>query len=252
MAVSNSDAPKNSDTPKHRVAARALEFVESGMRLGLGTGSTAAIFVDLLAARVARGLDVICVPTSEATRRQAEGHGLRLTDLDATTALDLTIDGADEFDPQLRLIKGGGGALLREKIVAAASARMIVIADETKAVAALGRFPLPVEVNPFGLGATERLIGEAARRLGLSGPIILRRNAAGEVFTTDGGHLILDCHFGTIPKPEDLSCALLAVPGVVEHGLFLGLASAVVTTDGPSARVIAPGEDAGRGRGRGA
>src|ERR1700751_4264280 len=148
----------SADSYKRAAAARAIDFVRSGMRLGLGTGSTAAHFVELLAERVRAGLDVIAVPTSEATRVQAMKLGIPLTSLDETPELDLTVDGADEIGPDLTLIKGGGGALLREKIVAAASARMIVIADDSKWVDVLGRFPLPVEVIPFGLGATRAAI----------------------------------------------------------------------------------------------
>src|SRR6266851_3558941 len=146
------------DTQKRAAAARALEFVEPGMRLGLGTGSTARHFVELLAERVRGGLRIVAVPTSESTRRDAQRLGLALTSLEETPALDLTVDGADEIAPDLCLIKGGGGALLREKIVASASSRMVVIADESKWVAVLGRFPLPIEVVPFGLAATRRAV----------------------------------------------------------------------------------------------
>ncbi len=177
---------------KRQAAAAALEFVEPGMRLGLGTGSTAKYFVELLADRVRAGLDVLGVATSEATRADAERLGVPLTTLDETPELDLTIDGADEIAPDLALIKGGGGALLHEKIVAAASSRMIVIADESKWVALLGRFPLPVEVVSFGLAATRRAIGNAAAAVGAPGPITLRRTGDGHAFVTEGGHLILD------------------------------------------------------------
>ena len=156
------------DAQKRAAAARAIEFVRPGMRLGLGSGSTARHFVELLAERVLAGLDIIGVPTSEATRNDAERLGVPLTSLDETPELDLTVDGADEIGPDLSLIKGGGGALLREKIVAAASARMIVIADESKWVSALGRFPLPVEVMPFGLAATRRAVEAAAVAAGCS------------------------------------------------------------------------------------
>src|ERR1051326_7050035 len=156
----------DADSQKRAAAARAIEFVRPGMRLGLGTGSTAKHFVDLLGERVRGGLDVIAVPTSEATHKQALSCGIRLTTLDETPALDLTIDGADEISPDLALIKGGGGALLREKIVAAASARMIVIADHSKLVATLGRFPLPIAVVPFGLAATHRAVEAAAAAAG--------------------------------------------------------------------------------------
>ena len=170
------------------------------------------------------GLDVIGVPTSEATRADAERLGVPLTTLDETPALDLTVDGADEIAPDLSLIKGGGGALLREKIVAAASARMIVIADESKYVAALGRFPLPVEVVPFGLAATQRAIEAATRALGCPGPITQRRAKEGHAFVTDGGHFILDAALARIGEPGALAGRLATIPGVVEHGLFIGLA----------------------------
>src|SRR5436305_7994999 len=163
-------SPMDADIYNREAAAGALEFVEPGMRLGLGTGSTARPFVELLGARVRAGLDVIGVPTSEATRAQAEECGIPLTTLDETPELDLTVDGADEIAPDLTLIKGGGGALLREKIVAAASGRMVVIADESKFVATLGRFALPIEVVPFGLAATRRAVEVAARACGCPGP----------------------------------------------------------------------------------
>jgi len=214
---------------KRQAAAKALELVQPGMRLGLGTGSTAAHFVDLLGQKVAQGLKVICVPTSERTRAQAQSLAIPLAAFDDLPELDLTIDGTDEFDPQLRLIKGGGGALLREKIVAAASHRMIVITDSSKAVPRLGKFPLPVEVNAFGLEATRRLIVGEARATGCTGAIALRRGADGQSFVTDGGHYIFDCAFGSIPAPEDLAARLNAIPGVVEHGLFIGYARAVIS-----------------------
>src|SRR4030088_2622977 len=159
---------------KRAAAARALEFVRPGLRLGLVSGSTAKHFVELLAERVRAGLDVIGVPTSETTRRDAVRLGIPLTTLDETPALDLTVDGADEVAPDLSLIKGGGGALLREKIVASASAGMVVIVDETKWVATLGRFPLPIEVVPFGLTATRRALDHGAVAAGCSGPMVLR------------------------------------------------------------------------------
>ncbi len=219
----------NADELKRQAAAKALELVEPGMRLGLGTGSTATHFVALLGERVAQGLQVIGVPTSERTRAQAESLAIPLADLDTLQTLDLTVDGTDEFDPGLRLIKGGGGALLREKIVAAASQRMIVITDSSKAVQTLGKFPLPVEVNRFGVEATRHLIARESALAGSSGEIRLRKEASGAPFVTDGGHYIFDCAFGIIPAPEDLAARLTAIPGVVEHGLFLGLASAVIS-----------------------
>ncbi|MFO1114645.1 MAG: ribose-5-phosphate isomerase RpiA [Beijerinckiaceae bacterium] len=226
------------DEAKRLAAARAAEFVRPGMRLGLGTGSTAAFFVDILGAKVRDGLDIVGVPTSERTRLQAEGLGIRLSTLDETPELDLTVDGADEFDSRLRLVKGGGGALLREKIVAAASARMVVIADETKEVAQLGRFPLPVEVDRFGMESTRRHIGRAIADLGLSGKVSLRTKTDGHAFVTDGGHAIFDCQLGAIRDPEALAAALVAIPGVVEHGLFIGLANAVVIAGASGVRVI--------------
>lgn len=228
----------NPDTLKRESARRALEYVKSGMRLGLGTGSTAAHFVDLLAEKVRSGLDVVGVPTSETTRKQAERLGIRLTTLDETPELDLTVDGADELDPALNLIKGGGGALLREKIVASASREMIVVADESKAVRELGHFPLPVEVVDFGLEATRRAVIEVAGRLGCRGDMKLRKKADGHVFVTDQGHVILDAHFGRIPDAAALAKGLAQIPGVVEHGLFIGLASRAILAGLEGVRVI--------------
>lgn len=212
-----------SENQKRAAAAAALEEVRPGMRLGLGTGSTARHFVELLGEKVARGFDVLCIPTSEVTAAQARSLSIPLTDLDATPHLDLTIDGADEIGPGLALIKGGGGALLREKIVAAASDRMIVIADQSKLVAQLGRFPLPIEVNIFGLGATRERLERVAAANAAEGGLRLRMGADGRPFTTDGGHYIVDALFGRISAPEALSAALLEIPGVVQHGLFLDL-----------------------------
>jgi ribose 5-phosphate isomerase A len=215
------------DTYKRAAAEGAMAFVASGMKLGLGTGSTAKLFVEALGAAVARGLDVIGVPTSEATRSQAERLKIPLATLDQCPELDLTVDGADEIDGQLRLIKGGGGALLREKIVAASSRRMLVIVDASKKVARLGAFPLPVEVVPFGLGSTWPRLERACAALGLTGAITQRRRGE-EAFVTDGGHYILDCAFGAIPDPERLAATLGALTGVVEHGLFLNMASLAI------------------------
>jgi ribose 5-phosphate isomerase A len=223
---------------KRDAAAKALTFVEDGMRLGLGTGSTAKHFVDLLAERVQAGLKVVGVPTSEVTRAQAERLGVPLTTLDETPELDITIDGADEIDPALNLIKGGGGALLREKIVAAASGRMIVIADASKRVESLGRFPLPIEVNAFGLGATERAIAKVLEACSCPAPLTLRRKADGHVFVTDGGHMILDAACIRIPDPVQLGARLHSVPGVVEHGLFIGLASCAIIASPGGAEVV--------------
>jgi ribose 5-phosphate isomerase A len=225
------------DAQKRAAAARAVEFVRPGMRLGLGTGSTARHFVELLGERVRGGLDVIAVPTSKATQADAARAGIPLTTLDTTPELDLTVDGADEIAPDLTLIKGGGGALLREKIVAAASARMIAIADESKWVRELGRFPLPIEVVQFGIGATRKAI-EAAAAAGGAQPAIERRMKDGHVFVTDEGHCILDAAFGRIDDPKSLANRLVAIPGVVEHGLFIGMAQAVILAGPQGVRVI--------------
>jgi ribose 5-phosphate isomerase A len=210
-----------SEQLKREAAAMALAQVQSGMRLGLGTGSTARHFVGLLGEKVAAGFDCICVPTSEATARQAAGLNIPLSDLETLDRLDITIDGADEIDPQLNLIKGAGGALLREKIVASASDLMIVIADASKLVETLGRFPLPIEVNRFGLGATRRALAAVCAAHGCAGELRLRQTAAEESYVTDGGHLIVDAFFGRISQPEALSRDLLDIAGVVQHGLFL-------------------------------
>lgn len=228
----------SADDMKREAARAALAHVRSGMRLGLGTGSTAAHFVELLGARTREGLDVVGVPTSERTRIQAQRLGLRLTTLDETPALDLTIDGADEFDDARRLIKGGGGALLREKIVAAASTRMFVVADATKQVDMLGAFPLPVEIDCFGAAATEQHVARLARSLGLTDAIVRRRGPTGAPYLSDGGHYILDCAFGALPEPEALAAGLAAIPGVVDHGLFLGLATAIFVAGADGVRII--------------
>ncbi len=227
-----------SEDLKKAAALAALELVRPGMRLGLGTGSTAKHFVDGLGAKVAAGLDVICVATSEATQAQALGLSIPMSTLDETPELDLTIDGADEIDSALRLIKGGGAALLREKIVAAASKRMVVIADTGKQVETLGRFPLPIEVVPFGLEATRRAVAAAIASSGASGELKLRKRPDGSPLLTDGGHYILDAHLGRIELPEVLALALNQVPGVVEHGLFLGLATAAFLAGADGVRVL--------------
>lgn len=232
---------------KRAAAARALEFVEGGMKLGLGTGSTAKWFVDLLAARMrAEGLRVTGVPTSSRTRAQAEVLRIPLTTLDEAGWLDLTVDGADEFDADLNLIKGGGGALLQEKIVATASDRMVVITDPSKQVAALGAFPLPVEIARFGAATTMTLIGRLLERHDVAGHGMRLRENGGQPYMTDEGHHIADLYLGRIGDPTRLNAELNQIPGVVETGLFCGIASAVVVgePDG-TARVIG---DAGQGR----
>ena len=226
------------DELKRQAAARALEQVRDGMKLGLGTGSTAKHFVELLGERVRAGLKVVGVPTSEATRADAARCGIPLTTLDDVDRLDLTVDGADEIDPALNLVKGGGGALLREKIVAAASDRMIVIADDSKWVEVLGRFPLPIEVVPFGLAATRRSIGAAFAQSGVSGQMVVRKGKDGHVFVTDGGHWIVDAHLGRITDAPRLAGLLALIPGVVEHGLFIGLASMAILAGSGGIRVV--------------
>lgn len=213
----------NTEEQKRAAAARAVEFVRPGMRVGLGTGSTARHFVELLGERVRGGLDIVGVPTSEATRADAARAGIPLTTLEEVPELDLTIDGADEIARDLSAIKGGGGALLREKIVAAASASMIVIADESKWVDTLGRYPLPIEVVPFGVVPTQRAVERAAAELGCPGTALLRCTREGHPFVTDGGHLIFDLSLGRIPEPRLLGLRLTEIPGVVEHGLFIDL-----------------------------
>jgi ribose 5-phosphate isomerase A len=223
--------PPSKENRKRRAALAALTLVRPGMKLGLGTGSTANEFVTALGGRVADGLDVICVPTSERTAELAAGLGIPLTTLDQEPALDLTVDGADELDHKLRLIKGGGGALLREKIVASASAKMVVIADDAKLVDRLGAFPLPIEVVPFGLQATRNAIEALMRSLGLVGEVALRLRDNGDQYLTDGGHFILDAALGAIPEPEALARGLDEIAGVVGHGIFIGLAAEAMIAD---------------------
>ena len=221
---------------KRQAAEAAFSDLEEGINLGIGTGSTAEAFIRVLGEHVRAGFKVTGVATSQRTDRLCRELGIPMRTLDDRTGegchidcsiLDVTVDGADELDGKLRLIKGGGGALLREKIVAHASAKMIVIADETKRVETLGAFPLPIEVNGFGLTATFLSIRRIAETMGLSGEIVLRKTGD-EPFITDSGHLILDASFGRIPDPEAMSAALHAVPGIVEHGLFIGLCSEAV------------------------
>ncbi len=231
----------NADEQKLAAATRALAFVEPGMKLGLGTGSTAAKLIQLIGREVASGLDILCVPTSETTRMQAQELGIPLSTLEETPQLDLTIDGADELDNELRLIKGGGGALLREKIVATASDRMLVIADASKHVPMLGKFPLPVEVVRFGVTATREMIEIVASEANCHGDIVMRQGQDNQPFVTDGGNYIFDCAFGRIEDAETLDEALKCVPGVVESGLFLGIADAAIIA-GPEGVVVLEAE----------
>lgn len=213
---------------KQRVGFKAAEFVEDGMSVGLGTGSTAFWLVERLGERVREeGLRVRCVPTSRRTEEQARGLGLTLVSLGEAGELDLAIDGADEIGPGLALIKGGGGALLREKLVASAARRFVVIADASKKVSALGRFPLPVEVVPFAWELTARRVAAVTKT-----EAVLRRDGGGEAYVTDNGNYILDCLCGEIPDPARTERELKALVGVVESGLFVGMADhAVVSTD---------------------
>src|SRR5690242_17193249 len=207
---------------KRAAAAKALDFVVDGMKLGLGSGSTAEMFVELLAPRVRGGQKLLCVPTSLRTAELARKLGLTLASLDDLAPLDLTIDGADEADRNLDLIKGGGGMLLREKIVAASSKKMVVIADETKMVPQLGRFALPVEVVEFGHKATALRLAAAFAALGYADVPMTLRQRDGAPFKTDSANLIYDCAMGAIQNAPKLAAAVEAVPGVVEHGLFVG------------------------------
>ena len=225
------------DDLKTAAARAALDYVEDGMKLGIGTGSTADAFVRLLAEKINAGFSIIGVPTSKRTASLCRELGVPLTTLEETPALDLTIDGADEVDNNLYLIKGAGGALLREKIVAKASASMMVIADRRKLVGTLGAFDLPIEVNRFGLAATKIAIEKAADSLGLAGDVILRRDGDVE-FETDGGHIILDASFGRIPDPKALSDALLQIPGVVEHGLFIDIANTAILAGADGIQIL--------------
>jgi ribose 5-phosphate isomerase A len=229
------------DDERMRAAEAALGEVRSGMRLGLGTGRTAEHFVRLLGARVRAGLDVVGVPTSERTAALARAEGVPLTTLDGgNVRLDLAVDGADEIDPELRLIKGAGGALLREKIVAAAADRMIVVADAGKVVTVLGKCALPIEIAIFGAGATRAAVERTASRLGLAGDVAVRTIAGDRPWVTDGGNHILDASFGRIHDPDMLAVELNRIPGVVEHGLFIGLATAAIVARGDSVEWLSP------------
>ena len=206
------------DEEKQLAARAAVELVESGSVVGLGSGSTATYAIRFLSERVRGGLKIVGIPTSQKTKQLAEQLGIPLTTLEEQPQIDIDIDGADEIDPRLNLIKGGGGALLREKVVASASRRFVVVAESKKQVAHLGKFPLPVEVIPFA----ESVITTRIQALGAK--VTLRRYAYGNPYVTDEGHHILDCTFGEIADPAALAEALRAMPGVVEHGLFIAMA----------------------------
>ena len=214
------------DQEKAAAARASLKYIHDGDIVGLGTGSTAKFVVEGLAEMVRAGMKVQCIPTSVRTRDLAASLGITLTTLEQHPHINVTIDGADEFDPQLNLTKGGGGALLREKIVASASDKLVIIADSTKQVPMLGAFPLPVEVIPFA----ETLIAQRITEFGAA--VKLRMSADGKPFITDEGHHILDCKFAQIPDPPELARQLECMPGIVEHGLFVGMADVVIVGKG--------------------
>ncbi|MEM1286832.1 MAG: ribose-5-phosphate isomerase RpiA [Pseudomonadota bacterium] len=231
------------DELKREVGERAAEEIKDGMVLGLGTGSTAEAFLRALADRVADGLNVRGVPTSERTASLCTELGIPLTDLDRDPVLDLAVDGADEIDPDLNLIKGGGGALLREKIVAAAAGSMLVIGDATKYVERLGSFPLPLEINQFGAASTTIKIEQILSRMDWAVDAVLRpakedADPLEDPFVTDGGHWIVDCRLGMISDAFSLDTALLAVPGVIETGLFLGMADRAFLATGEGVEIL--------------
>jgi ribose 5-phosphate isomerase A len=214
------------DQEKEAAARASLQFVKDGQVVGLGSGSTATYFIKLLGEQVKNGLRIQGIPTSEKSRDLALSLGIPLTTLNECQEIAVTVDGADEVDPRLRLIKGGGGALLREKIVASATKQMVVVADASKQVAKLGKFPLPVEVIKFA----EALVAKRIASLGAD--VRLRKGPDGQPYRTDENNYILDCHFGQIEDADRLARQLSAMPGVVEHGLFIGMASVVLFARG--------------------
>jgi ribose 5-phosphate isomerase A len=213
---------------KQAAARASLEFIRDGMLVGLGTGSTSECFIRLLGERVQAGLKIRALPSSNRARQLAEELAIPLTGFEEVQEIDIYVDGADEVDPQLRLIKGGGGALLREKIVASAAKQFVVIIDSSKQVPMLGKFPLPVEVVPFARALIAKRISD------LGAKVSLRKYAYGNPYTTDEGHNILDCQFGRIPDPRALANVLSGMPGIMEHGLFIDMADValIATADG--------------------
>ena len=222
----NQKSNREKDQEKEAAARASLQFINNGQVVGLGTGSTAAHFIKLLGERVRQGLQIRGIPTSDRSRELAQSLGIPLTTLDDCQAIDVTVDGADEVDPQLRLIKGGGGALLREKIVASATKDLVIVADATKQVPVLGKFPLPVEVIRFAQALVAKRI--AAR----GADVRLRVGTDGKPFVTDENNHILDCRFGRIADADGLARELSAMPGVVEHGLVIGMASVALFARG--------------------
>src|SRR6202790_5688038 len=217
---------EKNDQEKEAAARASMRFIQSGQVVGLGTGSTAACFIRLLGEQVKNGLRIRGIPTSVRSRELAESLGIPLTTLDECQEIDVTVDGADEVDPQLRVIKGGGGAMLREKIVASASKQLVIVADASKQVPILGRFPLPVEVIRFA----QALVAKRIAALGAD--VTMRTNADGKPYVTDENNHILDCRFGQIPDADGLARQLSDMPGVVEHGLFIGMASVALFARG--------------------
>jgi ribose 5-phosphate isomerase A len=212
----------SNDQAKQAAARASLQFVKDGQIVGLGTGSTAKYFIQLLGEKVKQGLQIRALASSTRSREQAVSLGIPMTTFDQCQQIDVTVDGADEVDPQLRLIKGGGGALLHEKIVASATMQFVVIVDASKRVPMLGKFPLPVEVIKFSCALVEKKIAA------LGAKVELRCNPNGQPYLTDENNYILDCHFGQIVDPNTLARQLSDMPGVVEHGLFIGMADVVL------------------------
>jgi ribose 5-phosphate isomerase A len=219
---------------KEAAGRAAAKLVKDGDVVGLGTGSTAYFAVVALGERVKAGMKIVGIPTSTKTADLARGFGIPLTTFDEHPEIDITIDGADEFDPQLRLIKGGGGALLREKVVASASKKMVVVADSGKLVPVLGKFPLPIEIISFARAVVEKKI------IALGASPKLRTKPDGSPYITDNGNQILDCNFGKIADPPALALTLSNIPGIVEHGLFIGLASVALVGRGDRVEEVRP------------
>ncbi len=220
------------DSEKAAAARKSLEYVKDGMVVGLGSGTTATFAIEFLGEQVRAGLKIRGIPTSRASGELARSLGIPLTSFDEVAYTDVTIDGADEIGPGLSLIKGGGGALLHEKIVASASRQLVIVADEHKLVARLGHFPLPVEVSPFAASPLKRQLEE------IGGSPVLRSQPDGSPYVTDEGNYIFDCHYGEIGDPAAVALSIKSMTGVVEHGLFLGLASVAVVAGPHGARVV--------------
>ena len=210
------------DAEKQEAARASLRYVRDGQIVGLGSGSTATFAIRMMGERVREGMKIRGIPSSIASRDLAIELGIPLITFEDAQQIDVTIDGADEFDPHLNLIKGGGGAMLREKVVASASRQLVIVTDSSKQVPVLGRFPVPVEVITFAEPLVDKRIAD------LGAKVVQRQDKSGKVYVTDEGHHILDCHFGKISDPATLARTLSEMPGIVEHGLFVGMASIVV------------------------